>query len=219
MNATWANSETKQLIRHGITYWADQLLGVRNVKNVFTLPSKDALCANTFRESWPNCSLFGVERVKKIWKEIDRSSGIYVFNCSLRDYIKQNTQLRGDHFDVAFFDFTGAASETNVKVVTDWVSNENVVHRGKKSIVAVTFNGSDRRYGTGRIVKKIGKQVHFDEEEKPFYNSETSANLVMDEIQNAVKRIRVLSLLHCEDYQSQEDSQLMYFFILVVEKY
>jgi hypothetical protein len=219
MNTPWSDSEAKQDCRNWIVTAANQNLDTTCPLNIFTLPAQEALCAKTFRQYWPHAVIFGVERLVNVFKKVDRSSGIFMRRCSLNDYLKKDTTLMGDHFDVAFFDFTGAATEKNVKSVVKFVSNENVVHKRKKSVIAVTFNSNDRQYGVKRIANKINKTVHSEEDEVLNYNAKTAMNLLVEEIGESVQRVRILQILHYQTYKAQDDSVPMFFGILLIEKY
>lgn len=216
----WVDSDVKQACRDRIVSVSNQLLP--QVGKVFTLPSKEALCAHTFRKAWPSCNIVGVEKIKRVWKQIDKTCNMDVINCSLSDYVKHIPPFMRFHFDVAYFDLVGSASPKNVGDIVSFIANNNVFHKGRASVIAMTFNSRcihANRDITDKVLDDICDNVWFNNDEYVEYNPETAAALVMGRLSQKIKMIRVLDLHHVEQYQAQESSTPMFFMILHLEKY
>jgi hypothetical protein len=216
MTYVWSNSDPKQACRDKIVEVANQQLP--RVQQVFTLPSEEALCAKTFRSTWPMCAMVGVERQKGIFERMDRSSGIVMRRCTLREYIASQT-LPEHHCDVAFFDLVGPASLPNLGDIVDFVANDLVVHRKNPMVMAVTFNSTFRHdRDANRVLDAITTDVWHETGELIGYTIETVTALLCQKIRERT-RVRRLSVVHHESYQAQDGSTPMFFIILLVEKY
>jgi len=215
LNPPWFDSESKQGCRDDIVTAATECLD--RVHKIFTLPWKEVQCGKTFRKAWPNAAIVGVERELPIWRDIDYSCGIDVWQCSLGEYVRFPHPLQ-THYDICNFDFVGPASRQNTDDVVRFLQNDNLVHPGKRSLLAFTFSSKNRIDTAEEYMQDIREHVMFDRNEIPRIDVNTVSCMVLNKIVQKIEPKHASIVARA--YKADEDAyrQQMYFILMQFEK-
>lgn len=151
---------------------------IHSPKRIFTLPSREGLCAILFRKTWPEVEIIGIERSKRIIMEstlVDRNIIDAFLHTDLKKMISGvspgtkkiikgnsfNSQRFGiksidyDYglFDFAYLDFCGLA-ET---FINDVLSFEKFMT--EDGIVALTFSIKKNKLDPEQVVRDYGMEI------------------------------------------------------------
>jgi hypothetical protein len=202
----------KQQVRNLICSHAENEIG--NVKRIFTLPSKEALCYHTFKLKFPQSAVSCIEREASIVR-ILHDKDIDCEQTTILDFAVSKTRLER-HFDVVFLDYYSYLTGDILNEIRAFINNDNIIHPTKPTILAITLMKAMRsdksetldllskyrwqgyRSGTNNDVNQVAEGLlGFIEVEFDFTN---------------------VKLLESFQYQATGNSAPMYFILLKITK-
>lgn len=184
-----------------------------SVKKIITLPSRECLCIKTFKKSFPKANVIAIERDPEIFQEIS-DKGFNCVNSSVREYIHHQT-LMTSHADIVFLDYYSYLHEDIMQDIRALLTNNNLVHKGKPSIIGLTLMKSMR----GKHVQGLDfmRDNIYDGHRKEIENNIKN---VQDAITNFITceilDLEEFKFLEAFEYKADNNSTVMYFFIMKV---
>ena len=179
-----------------------------NPKRIFTLPAKDMLCVKTFQKNFPKANITGVEYDKQVFDIIANKAplGLTIENMSIGQFAKKENP--GQHFDIAFLDYFSWLNRTTKQEVLDFVSNQNIVHPGKTTLLALTFQKANRQgtEHTQELIKEVKARYSRDWEN----NKDNICLVIQDALRNYQPKV-----IAKQEY-TNEGGVPMYFFLLKI---
>jgi hypothetical protein len=214
MKAFETSTGSKQAIRYSICNQAELTLGKDNIKKIFTLPSREALCYYVFKERFPKASIACIEREKEIVEHL-HSKDIECLHTDIKNYSKERTVLERHH-DIVFLDYYSFLSTNILSEIKAFISNDNIIHKGKPSLVGITLMKGMRK----------GKEDTLDllsDYRWEGYRTGTENNIgdVTEGILGFLDLeldIHNIEVLESIEYKAQEQSTPMYFILLKITK-
>lgn len=198
----------KQAIRDFLTEEAAKL---PTCHKIFTLPGKEALCVQTFRQKYPNATYRAVERIQKDWNIIT-SKGIDCVLGTIQDYANQHTHPTLHH-DVIFLDYFSHLNDDVLEGVKLIVGNPNIVHPGKQFLLGITLSKA-MRHGKSSMLDFIKENVYLTPDESPANTLDMVGSALHNYIETSrvESQFRSIQCLKEVEYQASETSSHMYFF-------
>ena len=204
----------KQGIRESLVQVA--LAHIVQVKKIFTLPGKECLCVNTFKQTFPQANIRAVERVKEDWESIIENN----VDCTLgtvQDYANQITRPTMHH-DIIFLDYFSFLNKDVLTGIKSMIQNSFILHRGKKAILGITLMKAIRQEKDD-MLDFINENVYLSKGVVP----ENTLAMVGHALHCWINRenqtyLQKVELLDSKEYRASETSTPMYFYTFLIEK-
>jgi hypothetical protein len=179
------------------------------VKNIFTLPGREALCVQTFKRHYPQALIQGVERDEATF-EIICSKGILCHNSDVNEFAKSKT-LPTNHFDIVFLDYYSFFSKTILRDLKAFLGNKNIVHEGKPFILGLTLMKSVRR-DYDDVLDFMKENIYLGDKSDVEPDLITTGSAVKNYLSDEFEDLKSIRLVQQLEYQAQAGSTPMYFF-------
>ena len=212
MKAFETNLGPKQEVRNLICSHSENI--IPNVKKIFTLPSKEALCYYTFKERFPKANISCIERDESIARILwDKDIECQV--TTIKDYAKSKVTLERHH-DIVFLDYYSFLSAGILDEIKTFVTNDNIIHPNKDVIVGITLMKAMRRDGEKTLdllsdYRYKGYRSGTDNE----VSQVASGILGFLDIECYLRDVELLESL---EYKASKNSTSMYFLLLKIVK-
>jgi hypothetical protein len=217
MGAKAYETETgeKQKTRELICQYA--MSELNKVGHAFTLPSRQALCIKTFKRYFPKIQVTGVELDKAICKVV-QDKGYICENSTVRQFAQEKLRPT-KHFDIVFLDYFSYLSSNIFKDIDEFINNDNIMHKGKSTIFAITLS-ENQRCNENKRNETLALLANYKWESNRYG---VSADL--KDVTNGIvgfisdnSKVKECIELHCNDYKATDKSKMMYFILLKIVK-
>jgi hypothetical protein len=175
---------------------------------IFTLSGKEMLDVPVFKHVFPRANIRIVERTKGDFEEIvKKSQGQHtVLKGTISEYA--NFPMMSPHHGIIFLDYFGPLVPEKMKEIRNFITNKNLVHDKKPTLLALTFQKD--RYGSGKETIKLVSEVWEPEEVEN--SAEGAAAAVWLELCRHKKKVK---LEYYTEYRNPGGCQ-MYFIIFII---
>jgi len=186
-----------------------------NVKTILTLPGRKALCVETFRKQFKKPTIIGLERDSKDFAIIQETQQFQCFNADIRQWSHAQT-LKTNHLDIVFLDYFSFLSTSVLGDITDLLTNDNILHPNKPTLLAITLAKSMRGYTDDML--KFMSSILVDGNRRSAENTlEDVATAVASHILDSIPTIGIETLVE-KEYKAADKSASMYFLAYLLEK-
>lgn len=210
------SSGEKQNCRELICSIADEQLGQANIKKIFTLPSREALCYHTFKKHYKKAKVVCIERDTEIWRYLCEVKDIDCVNTTISEYSKERVS-REQHHDIVFLDYYSFLSKKILEDVQGFVTNDNIVHANKKFVLAITLQKNIRRDKDTTI--SLLKDYIYRGNKKDIQNTIENVSIgITNYISCNMMDFKEVKLVEAKEYRANKNSADMYFIVISVEK-
>jgi hypothetical protein len=202
----------KQEIREMICYHAKQ--EIPNVRKIFTLPSREALCYHTFKKKFPVANIECIERKEDIVDEL-HDKGIECKWTDIKTYATLG--IKEMHHDVVFLDYYSFLRENILDEIKTFVGNDNIIHSDKPCILGITLSKGMRRDKdlTLDLLSEFRWKGHRTGTENNIEQVTEGIHGFLDISFNLTE----LEVLYTKQYEADDDkSATMYFILLKIVK-
>lgn len=206
----------KQRCRELICELADQEIGYSQVKKIFTLPSKEALCYEVFKRHYKRPRIVCIERDPEICEYLWDEKNIDCTNTTVRDYSQEKVSPE-QHHDIIFLDYYSFLSKDILEDIKCFLENDNILHKNKKSIIAITLM-KGMRVNKNNTISVMREFIYQGERKEITNNVENVTNAIKNYISCLSIDCKEVKLLESLEYKAGENSSPMYFLVFSVEK-
>jgi len=185
------------------------------IKKVFTLPSREALCYHTFTKRYPKAKIACVEREQKICETL-WDQGIDCTKTTVREYCNERKRPE-QHHDIVFLDYYSFLSEDILNDVRAFLANDNILHPGKPFVLALTL-AKGMRVHKDATLSALQTYVYDGERTGVQNDLDAVASALTGMIACDFLDFRDVRLAEAVEYRASSNSAQMYFVVFVITK-
>jgi hypothetical protein len=204
----------KQEVRNLICNHAELHLGTNNIKKIFTLPSKEALCYYNFKERFPKASIKCIEYKEEIVK-ILHNKDIECQHINIKDYAKNIINLERHH-DIIFLDYYSFLSKNILDEISAFITNDNIIHPNKTSIIGITLMKAMRQDKNETL--ELLSDYRYKGDRKGTKNEVAQIAEGLENFLDVNFNLSNIEELEAIEYKADKKSTSMYFILLKVTK-
>jgi hypothetical protein len=110
---------------------------------ILTLPGPHKLDALLFHEHFPQTPIIGLENHKASFEQLIRNPyPVMPYFMSIHDYAQSKHPTL--HHSIVFLDYLGWFDTEKLNDIVALISNENLIHKNKQTLLGLTFSKANR---------------------------------------------------------------------------
>lgn len=204
----------KQNCRDLLCLRSDEYIGYENVKKIFTLPSREALCYKTFKSHYKRPKIVCVERDEEICSYLWDEKNIDCINSSIQEYANEKVSPE-QHHDVVFLDYYSFLSENIKRDIRAFIANRNILHKEKKMILGLTLQKGMRK-GKEATLESMRDYLYKGHRREMLNTLELTEEFLHNYLACDFD-LEEVATLESREYQAAEGSTPMYFFVFGIK--